>query len=444
MLKRIVALAVLLPSILFAQHTIKGTFSPAEAYNMALLYKVTPTVSSYITHSEIKDGKLEFKLDSTATKGTYRVVYAIPQEDYNFDIIYNEKEDIVFTYTAETGAAFQSSTENKLLASYTNSMSMIIHSIGKFFREQSTDTLALEAIFKTQKESQESFEELAKETIALHFIKANKSYIPEVFENVETYTNNLKIHYFDAVDFNNETLQSSSFLEERMINYVFGMSSDTEDEVANYKTNIDVFCNTITELPAEIKRILLASLWQQMADLGLENISNYISENYLLDIAKTLKDQEMVDGLILFKNISIGNKAPDFSFEIEENEKIITNKLSELDISENYIIVFWSSTCSHCLVEIPQLKAFVETLEEGTVKVIAIGLENEPYKWKDLTYEYPDFIHVYGEGKWDNEIGNNYGVTGTPTYFILNKDKEIIARPENFEALKPYFKVKED
>ncbi|WP_034042647.1 TlpA family protein disulfide reductase [Wocania ichthyoenteri] len=439
MLKRIVALAVLLPNIFFGQHTIKGTFSPAEDYNIALLYKVTPTVSEYFTNSEIKDGILELKLDSTATKGMYRIVYAIPQEDYNFDVIYNGKENIEFTFNSETGVDFQSSSENKLLASYKNSMSMITHSIGNFYREESKDTLALKSIFKTQREAQSSFEALAKGTIALQFIKANRPYIPKSFEDVKTYIGHLKTHYFDYVDFNNETLQSSNFFDERMLNYVFGMSSEDVDEVTNYKNNIDVFCNAMKNAPNETKRVLLVDLWQQMIDLGFENVANYISETYLVDVAKKLNDEELVKGLILFKNTSIGSKAPDFLFETEKDSKKITKKLSSLNIAENYVVVFWSSTCSHCLDEIPQLQAFLKKQKEGRIKVIAIGLEEEPNEWKVLTKKYPEFIHVYGEGKWDNKIGNDYAVTATPTYFVLNKDKKIIEKPEDVEALKIFF-----
>ena len=73
MLKQIVALVFILPTVIWAQHTIKGTFSPAKDYNAALLYKVTPTVSEYITNAKINKGVLKFKLDSTVTKGMYRI-----------------------------------------------------------------------------------------------------------------------------------------------------------------------------------------------------------------------------------------------------------------------------------------------------------------------------------------------------------------------------------
>lgn len=424
-----------------AQHAIKGVFSPAEDYEVALLYKVTPTVSKYITNSEVKkDGSFQFKLDSTVTKGMYRIVYGAPQEDFNFDVIYNTKEDVVLTFNSETGVAFQSSTENKLLASYTSSMSMVTNSISKYFKGQSKDTMALKSIFKTQREAQANYEKLGKGTMALNFIKANKPYIPKVFEDVHTYVSNLESHYFDHVDFNNTTLQSSNFLEQRMLNYVFGITAKDLDEVANYKKNIDVFCAAMKNAPAEVKRILLVNLWQQMVDLKQERVANHISENHLIPIAKGLNDTELVNSLTLFRNISFGQKAPDFSFEISENGKKVSKKLSELHTAKQYVIVFWSSTCSHCLNEIPQLESYIKNQPKNSIKVVAIALEDEGSNWKEVIKKFPDFIHVYGKGKWDNKIGDAYGVTSTPTYFVLDKDKRIVAKPYDIEALKSYFK----
>ncbi|NNC49570.1 MAG: TlpA family protein disulfide reductase [Flaviramulus sp.] len=439
-MKRIFIFAFLMPTFIIAQQSIKGVFTPAEDYNVAILYKVNPTVSKYVANSEInKDGSFEFKLDSTATKGMYRLVYALPQEDYNFDIIYNGKENIELLFNAETGVNFIKSVENKLLSSYTNSMSMVTQSIGSYFSKRSKDTLALRTIFKIQRETQTSFEKAANGTIALHFIKANKPYIPNRAEDLKTYSNNLKKHYFDFVDFNNKTLQSSSFLEEKMLNYVFGMLAGSEDEISNYKKNIDVVGAKMKVIPNKVKRILWFDLWQQMSDLGLEEVANYISENYLMEVAVALNDQELLHALILYKNISTGSQAPDFDIEIKDKGKLVSKKLSQLTGADNYIIVFWNSSCSHCLEEVPQLQNYIQTKEKGLIQVVAIGLEDEPYKWKDLTNNFPTFIHVYGEGKWDNKIGDAYGVNATPTYFILDKDKKISDKPEDFESVKAFF-----
>ena len=442
-MKYISCILFLISNLVLAQHTIKGLFSPPENYEVALLYKVTPTISEYVTNAEVKDdGSFVFNLDANAQEGMYRIVYAVPQEDFNFDVIYNKKENIELTFNTETGIKFKTSSENKLLASYTSSMSMITGSITKFFREKSKDSMALKAIFKTQIETQANYEKLAKGTLALNFIKANKPYTPKKFVNVETYISNLKTHYFDAIDFTNPVLQSSSFLEERMLNYIFGISDDNLDENTNYKNNIDVFCKALQPAPLKVKRILLTSLWQQMADLKNETVANYISDKYLIPIAKDLNDTALIKSLSLYRNLSFGHIAPDFALEITKDGKKVATKLSELKSAKNYIIVFWSSTCSHCLNEVPQLKTFVETFKKEDLKVIAIALEEEPSKWKSLTQKFPNFIHVYGAGKWENKICDAYGVFETPTYFILDKEKRIVGKPKDLPSLKGFFKGK--
>jgi len=439
-MKRLIFLIAIIPNIFFGQHTIKGTFTPAADFKAVLLYKITPSKLEYIENAMLKeDGSFELKLDSTATKGMYKLIYALPEDEHFIDIIYNGNEDIEFTFNLNDNVVYKSSKENKLMASYMHSMAMIQQSINNFFAQKSEDYKALESIFKTQRETQTNFEGAALGTIALNFIEANRFYIPEKQEDVKTYMNNLEAHFFDYVDFNNEVLQSSNFLRERMFNYIFRLSQEGLDKVSNYKKNIDVFYKAMNEAPLNIKSNLLLELWERMGKDGFEEVANYIADSYLIDIAKLQNNKELVYKLTTFRNISIGHKAPDFSFEIKENNKSIIKKLSELQGAENYVIVFWSSTCAHCLHELPQLHDFVKSQEKDTLKVIAIGLEGEANNWKDTITKFPDFINVFGEGKWENVIGDDYGVTATPTYFILNKEKEIIARPDDIVELKTFY-----
>ena len=102
-LKRILFLIAFIPAFAIAQHTIKGTFSPANEFKFALLYKVTPMTSVYIKNCEVnEEGRFTFEMDSTLTEGMYRIVYALPQEEHNFDIIYNAKENVALTFNSET------------------------------------------------------------------------------------------------------------------------------------------------------------------------------------------------------------------------------------------------------------------------------------------------------------------------------------------------------
>ena len=137
-----------------------------------------------------------------------------------------------------------------------------------------------------------------------------------------------------------------------------------------------------------------------------------------------------------FKNTSKGSLAPDFYLDAPKN----TKKLSNLTGAEYYILVFWSSTCSHCLKEMPKLEDFVKPLKESEVKVIAIGMENDETTWAPKIKELPHFTHVLGLEKWENPIAKQYKINATPTFFILDKNKRFVSKPENIEDLKSFFK----
>lgn len=134
--------------MIWAQHQLRATFTPAENFEIAILYKITPQNLSYATHAKFdNDGHLTMALDSTMTSGMYRLVYAMPQEVYNFDLMYNAKEDIELKFNQETGLEYVSSEENKLLSQYYRTMAQIGQNIGKQYKKEPLDSLALIQLF---------------------------------------------------------------------------------------------------------------------------------------------------------------------------------------------------------------------------------------------------------------------------------------------------------
>jgi thiol-disulfide isomerase/thioredoxin len=205
------------------------------------------------------------------------------------------------------------------------------------------------------------------------------------------------------------------------------------DVKASIEDNIDTFHEQIKDSDSNFQKAQWIKLFQKFVDADRAHTANYISDNYLIPLAKSSNDEALVEELTLFKKMTLGNKAPNFSWEEVVDNKTILKNLHETDVAENYIIVFWSSGCSHCLQEVPKLHSKISTMEEGAYKVIAVGLEEKSYAWRNKIKEFPEFINVLGLGKWQNEIGKDYGVNATPTYIILDKDKKITARPQELE-----------
>ncbi|WP_460220178.1 TlpA family protein disulfide reductase [Psychroserpens sp. MEBiC05023] len=436
-MKKLLLAFVLFPAIHFAQHSVNGIFTPKEEFTYAFLYHATPTSSDYVNRAQIgEDGSFSIPLDSTATPGIYKIVYALPPEENNFDFIYSGKESVAFTFSLDDGLEFTDGQDNKLWASYTKSMEMVNMTISNFYTQESTDKKAYADIIKTLKDTQTAYETSSEGTLASVFIKANAPYIPESFEDLSTYSNNLKQSYLKHVDFSNPLLQSSDFLVDRVLAYIFGMSANTSNAV--YKKDVDDLMATIGDGNTDIKTILFEMIWRRFKSMDNAELANYVTDNHLLELTKKTNYDALAEQLIAYKNNTLGKKASNFDLALTKNGETITTTLHDLDIAEQYLLIFWSSGCGHCLDELPKVKAMLA--DKTNLKVIAFGLEDAPENWQSKITDYPDFIHVLGLGKWDNPTSKAYGIESTPSYFLLDKDKHIIAKPYDVEALETVLK----
>ncbi|MDG2052186.1 MAG: TlpA disulfide reductase family protein [Flavobacteriaceae bacterium] len=417
-INKILFLLLFFPTIIFSQHIIKVTFSPTKNFTWAILYKNAPTYTKYIAQSKIVDGGLVFKLDVKATTGIYKLVYAVPQNDYNFDIIYNGEEDIELTFNLKDGAVFQKSNENIMLNSYLTEMTLLGRDLETRYLKENIEASAITSIFEKQKKLQKSFEEKTEGTLVQHFIKANQPYIPNELETPSNYIKNVTANYFTNIPFNDEVLQSSNFLIEKSLAYITGIKTKGISKEQSFNNNVDKVVAQTRSLDLNFQKYFMGKLWENLVNYNLISTANYLAERYLLPIANQLDDAVLVLKLNQFKNLSIGNSAPDFILDDGSGKK-----LSELDIAENYILVFWSSGCSHCLKEIPQLYQLSQELNSTKYKIIAVGLEEDDFKWKKEILKYPNFINVIKLKKWSNTIVNDYGLTITPTYFVIKTKK---------------------
>jgi peroxiredoxin len=431
-MKNIIFALFLLPLLGFSQ-SVKGNFSPAEEFSYAFLYEATPQGANYVDRGKLdSEGNFEIAIDSTVAPGIYKIVYAIPPEENNFDFIYDGKETVAFNFSYEKGVEFTESEENKLWTSYLKSMDAVNMTISNFYSKDNEDETGFKSIFKVVKDTQLAYEESANGKLVSAFITANRPYIPTEYEDISTYSKNLKKQYLSQIDFSNYLLQSSSFLVDRVTGYVFDIVQNPSD--TTYKQHIDDVAATINSNNLGIKANLLEILWQRFVTQENHDVANYITEKYLLELANKTENKVLAETITSYKNTSIGTKAPNFDIPLTDNK---TN-LHQLEDAENYLVIFWSSGCGHCLNELPKVKALIAN--NPKLKVVAYGLENDDIKWSEEIKNYPNFTHVIGLGKWENPIVKTYGVAATPMYFLLSASKIIMAKPYDYEALEVVLK----
>ncbi|MCM5662010.1 TlpA family protein disulfide reductase [Galbibacter mesophilus] len=427
-MKKILLLVIVFPFFALAQNHISGTLSPKGKFKQAFLYQVTPKYPAYISYKNVSDeGRVEIPLEENLSSGMYRLVFGIPQDEYYFDFIYNGSEDITFEYKMGEGVTFLTSEENIMLQEYNQRADEAKAMLQEVFKpDVSKETFF--TVFKAIEAVQDTYEKQSEGLIAHQFIKTGRIPMPEKQLSAKEYLALEKHNFFNHIDFSNSVLQHSDYLINAATIYVYRFADKNDNNA--YKQNIDFIATEIGE-NAVLKKTIFESLWEDFSSEENTEVANYIADSYLLKLAEAYGDQKLIAKINSFQKTGMGAKAPNFNLG---NGK----SLHELSDANHYLLIFWSSTCSHCLKEIPEVKLFLEkqNMDASKLQVVAFGLEDDANPWKDNIKEYPEFIHVFGSGKWDNQTAVEYSIVATPTYFLLNGDKKIIAKPETLEALK--------
>lgn len=453
-MKNILTLLLLVTFSLNAQHTIKGAMSPKIETDWVILYKIDGTKQVFINNTTIKTdsilingkkeavGSFEIKLPSNAKPGSYRATYSLEGAGF-VDFFYN-KENVSFVFNPDypqESIAFTESSENIFYKNYINDISVFQEKLDSLqvavLQDPTLDfNEEYKQVYKKVEAVQNKYNLDAKNKYVAPFVNASaRSNPPEILTSVNEYLSNIKNTFFDKLDFSNKALINSSFLTNRILDYVFyiNYSDDLEQQQNLHKKSIKTVLSKIKN--DSYKGAIIEFLIEQFeASKNLE-IIDYLFENHYNKLPLAIQNSKFRNEKLALFATEVGRIAPDFSWN--ENGKQL--KLSTINDAENYVLVFWSTSCSHCLREIPELYTFMKT--KPNMKVIAFALENDSLVWE--TYKKNNLVgwhNVLGLKKWENETARIYQVYSTPTYLVLDKNKKIISKPNDIKDVKEYLK----
>lgn len=445
-MKKSLILLLFITSIAQAQYTVKGNLNNANKYTSIFLYKIEGSKQLYLKNASIKKqnnkGTFEFTLTPDAKPGIYRAVYDLRQRNSYVEFLFN-KENIEVSFDAtnkRVRPVFKQSKENKLYNSFLKDISSaqyIIDSVQRVYLKNPSKATATayKKALNNVNATQSSYEKKATGTLASHFIKATRRYNSSiVMKDADMYLKGASSHFFDHIDFNNQHLYNSSFLVDRIIDYVFYMNySKNKTQQDNlHKKAVDVSINKITNIT--FKADVIEYLISTFAAYKRSTLVDYLFENHFNKLPKENQNLEFKKQIKETMRTAVGNIAPDFSWK--ENGKMMS--LSQLNDGQSYLLIFYSTECPHCLREVPQVFDYLKG--KTNTKVIAFAMETKDDAWKKYQKTLPGWHHVLGLNKWENKTARTYQINSTPSYFVLDKDKKIIGSPETIEELKTMLK----
>ena len=440
-MKKIIVLFLFISAFSYAQYAIKGTMSPIENSSWVLLYKIEGTKQIFVKNTQVrKEGKtgfFEFSLPTDAKVGSYRIKYSMKRDGF-MDFLFN-KENIAFEFNPkdlENTIVFHESKENQIYISFLKKIYTAQYTLdslqSEYFRNPSS--LIKEAYIRSLgnfQKIEKEYIQASKEKLVNHFIKASLRYnSSEIFERPVDYISSSITHFFDHIDFSNKTLYNSTFLFDKISEYVVSLNvaANPAQKEEFYKKASKAAIEKSTTI--SFKTDVINYLISQFAEIKNAVLVDHLFANYFDKLPKENQNIKLKNKILAQLRIAIGRVAPDFSWT--ENGKEL--RLSSLKDGLSYVLIFYSTECSHCLREVPEIFDYMKG--KTNTKVIAFAMETSAKTWTNYQLKMPGWHHVLGLGKWENTTARTYQINSTPTYFVLGIDKEIISIPKTLDDLK--------
>ena len=263
-----------------------------------------------------------------------------------------------------------------------------------------------------------------------------------------------KQHYWDGITFMDERIIRTPFFLPKLETYyreVMPQSSDSLIKDIDYKL-------LLARTNNEMYKFLLNWFTDEYISpkyMGQDAVFVHLYEKYHSKGITTWLNDKQHDAItkrafMVMANL-IGEKAADLDF-VDVNGKAAP--LYNVDAAYT-VVVFWDPTCGHCKQELPRIDSIYRaSWQQKNVKIYAVLSEAEKFKTEWISYinehKIGDWINVY-QSKESLEVETKeqrpsyrqlYDVVVTPTLYLLDKDKHIVAKKLTLEQINDLLEVK--
>jgi thiol-disulfide isomerase/thioredoxin len=249
---------------------------------------------------------------------------------------------------------------------------------------------------------------------------------PDSVKWIHNYNYN-KDHFFDNIDFTDERLLRTPILYARLNAFFTSVVIQSPDSINKEIDRIIQKCQSNYKVFQFIS-VYLFNHFRESEIMGHDAVMVKLADDIYLSgkadwVTKEFKD-DLRKQIDLIRPNLIGKKAENL---VMDSYKGIFVSLYDID-KDFTILYFWEPDCGHCKEATPKLKTYYEKAKDEGVEVFAVCTTSDKTKWT----KYIEDNKLTWINGWDPERNSHFdfyfNVQSTPTIYILDKHKKIIAK----------------
>jgi len=259
---------------------------------------------------------------------------------------------------------------------------------------------------------------------------------PDSVKWIRSYLYN-KDHFFDNIDLTDEKLLRTPILYARLNAFFTSVVIQAPDSINKEIDKIIAKCKPNHKI-YQFVAVYLFNHFRESEIMGHDAVMVKLADDIYLSgkadwVTKEFKD-DLRKQIELIRPNLIGKKAQNM---VMDSYKGIFVSLDDVD-KDFTILYFWEPDCGHCKEATPKLKAFYDKQRDYSLEVFAVCTTSDKAKWT----KYIEDNKLTWINGWDpkrtSRFDYYYNVQSTPTVYILDKNKKIIAKKLSVEEIGPF------
>lgn len=251
----------------------------------------------------------------------------------------------------------------------------------------------------------------------------------------------LREHFFDNFSLRDSILIRTNLLTAKAIDYLtlYTAPNMSQSEVeAQFIKGVDVVLAQVEKSPM-VYEFMLSYLVGGFEKYKMEKVLVYLYEKYLSGdhCPGDVKQDELSRRLKAYEQLAVGKIAPDLSSRDKDGKPVTLAALNK----DYYLLVFYASWCPHCHDLLTNLPDLAPQLAQQNVGVITVTLDSVQATWTDyLSKNNLPWINTFDGAGWNGPTIRAYNIYATPTMFLVDRQRKIMAKPITYNELKEELK----